>query len=214
MGLSGDVSNMQPLAARKATMSVSELTNGFRKDPLGIMLKLQQQSGDLVYFKIMPGLSTYNVFSPDVAYDILVKRPEDFCKPKLGKRLMQSSFGNGIFFSDGAFWRRQRKLAQPAFHHVRIHAYADNMVAQTSAMLNHWQSRNEVDLDQEMHALTLIIVVNTLFKTDISGLTDTVGEAMHELGSAVAKQVTSLREAILPPWVPTPLNRQKQRAAN
>ncbi len=61
-------------------------------------------------------------------------------------RFLQSSrtlFGNGLLTSEGELWRRQRKLAQPAFQLQSIQSYADAMVGATRVMLDRsrWEKR-------------------------------------------------------------------------
>jgi cytochrome P450 len=203
---------MTTVEIRKIGGNPLAITAQMRSDPLGLMMQLQRDYGDLVLVVDLPTLKSYAVFSPEIAYEMLVKQADRFVKPELGKKMMASSFGNGIFFSDGDFWRRQRKLAQPAFYHTRLTNYADAMVKSTDALLTRWRSLSEVEINKEMHALTLVIVTHALFKTDVSGLTDRVGDAMNDLGRAVGDQSRSILAAMLPNWVPTPLNRRKQRA--
>lgn len=206
------------ITATRSPFSVMEATRRMRAGEFfAVMKEMQQKGGDLVYMPSLPGVTNFNVFSPDIAYDILVQHTEHYQKPKLAKTMFKSSFGNGIFFSEGDFWRRQRKLAQPAFHHVRINAYANDMVAQTLRRLDRWQSGMTLDIDQEMHALTLVIVINVLFKTDVTNMTEQVAQGMKELGEVTARQITSVPQALLamlPGWVPVPLNRRKQRAVD
>ena len=205
---------MTTIEARKANLNPMAAGAQMRADPLGLMKRLQRDYGDLVLVVDTPMLKSYAVFSPDIAYEMLVRQADRFVKPDLGKKMMESSFGNGIFFSEGDFWRRQRKLAQPAFYHTRLTAYADDMLRHTDTLLTRWQSLSEVEIDKEMHALTLVIVTNALFKTDVSGLTERVGAAMNDLGTAVGDQSKSIIDAILPNWVPTDINRRKQRAVD
>jgi cytochrome P450 len=200
------------ISAQKAPFGTIQANKKFKTQGIAAFAELHQ-AGEIVYMTAVPGVVTnYLVFSPEIAHDILVKNPEKYHKPELAKKLFRSSFGNGLFFSEDDFWRRQRKLAQPAFHHMRINAYADRMVEQASQQISRWQSGSTLDIDQEMHALTLIIVIDALFKTDISGLTREVGEAMKELGAATQQQILSPVHTFLPNWVPTALNRRKQHA--
>jgi cytochrome P450 len=202
------------LTVRKAPLNLMQATAKFRVDGINTLIGLHRDYGDFVSMNALPGMKNYLLFSPEVAHDILVTNAAQFRKPTLAKRMFETSFGNGLFFSEGDFWRRQRKLAQPAFHHARIRIYAEDMVRHTQRLLERWQHGGIIDLDKEMHALTLTIVVNALFKTDVSGLTDQVGEAMKELGDTTLIQMTSPIHVMMPAWVPTNINRRKQHAVD
>src|SRR3546814_19408081 len=60
----------------------------------------------------------------------------DVCSSDLKVR---PTFGDGLVTSEGDFWRRQRKLAQPAFHRERIEALAKVMTDATGEMLRRWE---------------------------------------------------------------------------
>ena len=183
----------------------------FRKDPIGLVMGLRKQYGDFVVIPMPFNLLTTNIiYHPDLIHEVLVTHADQFEKPAILKRVFRSSFGNGLFFSEGTFWKRQRRLMQPAFHHVRIHAYGDDMVRYAQRMVEQWHDNEIRRLDREMRALTLTIIVNALFKTDVSGQTEQVGKAMESLGQAIVEQATSLLKAMIPDWVPTAFNRQKQ----
>ena len=51
-----------------------------------------------------------------------------FHKSELTKKITGRLLGQGLLISEGEFWRRQRRLAQPAFHRSRISEYAVTMV--------------------------------------------------------------------------------------
>src|SRR5260370_28636700 len=127
------------LSAQKAPFNVMQASAKFRSDGIETFGELRQIA-EIVYLPSLPGVTNYLVFSPEIAYDILVTNPESYQKPELAKRLFRTSFGNGIFFSEGDFWRRQRKLLQPAFHHVRINASADRRVEHPQQRMPRWQT--------------------------------------------------------------------------
>jgi len=85
---------------------------------------------------------------------VFVTRNRDFRKGKLGaeRRLL---LGNGLATSDGDYWRRQRRLAQPAFHRERIAAYGESMVAFTEEMTAAWRDGEVRDLHADMMRVTL-----------------------------------------------------------
>ena len=48
--------------------------------------------------------------------------------------------GEGLFTSEGDFWRRQRRLAQPAFHRQRIESLATIMSNAGARMVEDWET--------------------------------------------------------------------------
>jgi cytochrome P450 len=150
--------------------------------------------------------------NPDLLQEVLVKQADKFQKPSIFKKIFRSSFGNGLFLSEGDFWKRQRRLAQPAFHHKRIQAYAEAMVGHTRRMLDTWQTGQWRNIDEEMHDLTLQIVVDALFQARITTVADTIRAAMAKLGLAVSEQAMNPLKAMSPEWLPTAVNRRKARS--
>ncbi len=121
---------------------------------------------------------TYVVTDPDLAHEILVKRAHEFHKAPMLRDAVSDFLGNGLLTSEDDFWRRQRKLAQPAFHHQRIAAYAETMVAQSRALVARWQAGQTLDVAEEMMHLTLGIVTKTLFNMDVSAQSEHIGRLM------------------------------------
>jgi hypothetical protein len=48
--------------------------------------------------------------------------------------------GEGLFSSEGDLWRRQRRLAQPAFHADCLRGFVTTMIDSTVATLDRWQA--------------------------------------------------------------------------
>jgi len=184
----------------------------FQQDPLQFTVQMQQQYGDFVLVPSLFYLRSYLLNDPDLIYQVLVKKADQFRKPRPLNKVLGSTFGNGLFFSQGDFWRRQRKLMQPAFHHQRIGAYADRMVAKTQQMLRTWQAGETRHIDEDMRALTLQIVVDAIFHGDISQEIDRVGWAMSEAAEVLTEQTYNPLKAILPDWLPLSFLRRKRRA--
>ena len=55
-----------------------------------------------------------------------------YSKDNVDYRMLKPVLGEGLVTSDGAFWRRQRRLIQPAFHRERIAALGELMTARTA----------------------------------------------------------------------------------
>ena len=193
--------------------SFFELQRQFKQHGPDFVGQLQAKYGDVFVTRppLLPPL--YFVTDPLLSHELLVKQSPPLEKPKLLRRVTQSSFGNGLFTSMGDFWRQQRKLMQPVFHHGRIGRFAERMVHHTEQRLAGWHDGDLVTIDLEMHALTFTIVVDALFSADAGEQTAVVAQAMNDLGQGLAAQSKSLLLTILPEWVPLPALRQKRRGA-
>src|SRR5205085_11323496 len=94
----------------------------FNHDILNFLSE-QRQYGDITQFRFGP-FPVIVVNDPDHAHDVLVIQADKYYKATMTKQIMAPVVGNGLFTSDGDFWKRQRRLVQPAFHSKRIGAYA------------------------------------------------------------------------------------------
>ncbi len=150
---------------------------------------------------------------PEDVHELLVQHSDEAGKVELVARIARSTFGNGILFSNGAIWKRQRKLMQPVFHHTRVKAYGERMVNIATQHIARWQADSTLDLAHEMHALTLQIVVDTLFSGDATDDVAEIREAIHDIGVGFSAQASSVFLALMPDWFPAPALRQKSRGA-
>src|SRR5262245_24210756 len=139
-----------------------------RRDPLGYLLHLARTYGEIVHLRVF-GRHVYLVHRPDAIHDVLVTQGRNFRKAEQFMRPFRQIDGNGLVFSEGDFWLRQRRLMQPAFHHGRMGRYAEGMVDQTRRMLGRWHDGTEVNIVDAMTHLTLDVVGKTLFGVDLTG---------------------------------------------
>jgi cytochrome P450 len=87
--------------------------------------------------------------------------------------------GEGLLTSEGEFWRRQRRLAQPAFQRQQIEHYASVMVDHTERMLATWQDGQVRDPHQDLVRLTLGIVAKTLLNAELGNEASVVGQSLE-----------------------------------
>jgi cytochrome P450 len=151
----------------------------FRRDPLSFLTGIAREHGDIVHFKL--GAQDLYLFNhPDYIRDVLVTNSRLFHKSR-GLQMAKKLLGEGLLTSEDDFHRRQRRLAQPAFHRQRINAYADSMVDYGVRTRKRWSDGETVFIDKEMMRLTLAIVGKTLFDADVESQAREIGDALTEV---------------------------------
>jgi cytochrome P450 len=180
----------------------------YAKDPLGYLACSARKYGDVVRFRF-PNAQVYYLGHPDYVDYVLVRNNRNFIKSKRQREQMRF-LGQGLFTSEGSFWRRQRRLAQPAFHTKRVAGYGRVMVDFAEAMVSTWHEGEVRDLHQEMMRLTLRIVATTLLGSEVEDETESVGAALDVL----ARRFSGRKSYLIPTpsFLPTPANRQFYRA--
>lgn len=152
-----------------------------RPDTHRALVRARAEYGDLVHFQVN-NRHLYFAAHPDDAKYILVDNNRNYHKGR-GIQKAKPLLGEGLLTSEDDFWRRQRRLVQPAFHRQQINNLAGAMTVSTAALIDRWQplarSGAAFDVAEEMMALTLDIVTKALFSTAL-----TLNE-IHEVGKSL-----------------------------
>lgn len=184
-----------------------------QKDALSFLLGISQKYGDVAYFAA-GSQPVYVVSHPDGVKHILQDQNRRYSKNTIQYNSLATITGRGLLTSDGPFWLRQRRLAQPAFSRPRMLALDKIVVPATRDMLGRWReyagTGRPVDVDEEMMRLTLEVVGKALFsinlRSEAQRLTGAVLTALDHI-------VYRARNVIVPPgWVPIPRNLRFRRA--
>src|SRR5262245_61896745 len=205
-----------PIAAGEAPGPRFATPFGFlatlRRDPLGFLTGCQRTYGDVVQFRFFPWRGFFFAHPRDIRH-VLQDNHRNYWKGVVFAKLKRIG-GEGLVFSDGDLWRRQRRLAQPAFHRDRIAAMAGMMTEATGEMLDRWRplaaAQRPFDVASEMSRLTLAIVARALFGTSLGEDEEDFRRAVTG-GLAYANHVVNHFLA-LPIAIPTPTNVRGRRA--
>ena len=149
-------------------------------NPILLFQHLAEEYGDIAHYKI----GWHHIIflnHPDYIREILVVQNDNFIKERTVQRT-KMLLGEGMITAEGAQHRTQRQVAQPAFHRQRIPEYAGTMVQEAVRVRDRWRSGEQRDIAIDMMHLTLNVVAQTLFATDLGRES---GDEVNELASAI-----------------------------
>lgn len=153
-----------------------------RGDPLGFLSRLVAEYGDFTRH-LTDADEVITVSRPELARRVLVDR--SFRKTGTPDDTMLSPvLGRGLLTSEGETWKRQRRIAQPAFERRRVEGMAHVIVQETESLLARWAqapSATPVRIDHDLSSLTLAIVARAILGSEASGLGPGFGKAVETL---------------------------------
>src|SRR5580693_5997525 len=145
-------------------------------NPILLFQHLADTYGDIAHYKIGWNHIVF-LNHPDYIREVLVAQNDNFIKERTVQRT-KMLLGEGMITSEGTQHRAQRQVAQPAFHRQRIPEYASTMVGAAVLVRDRWRHGEQRDIAIDMMHLTLKVVAQTLFATDLR-------EEVNELASAI-----------------------------
>jgi cytochrome P450 len=181
------------------------------RDPLGFLVSLEAQYGDIVTLR--RGRS-YAIFNPDYVKQVLQENYTNYEKGPKYRAALSPLMGNGLFTSEGAFWLRQRRIAQGAFQKTQLPVFGDHILACVADMIADWERKarahEPVALREALTELTLHATLRMLFGVDAQGEMPALVDAVHHVNDDI-KFGRLFLPVRLPKWVPTP---RRQRFAH
>ena len=180
---------------------IRSLFGAMQQNPLDYFTAMAQKYGDVSGMRIGKFRSLF-INRPELIEDVLVNNARLYHKGRV-LRANKYLFGEGLLTSEGDFWLRQRRLAQPAFHRVRVNAYAATMAEYAGQLIETWRNGEQRDIHKEMMQLALRIVSKTLFDADVMRDAKEIGETLDVLLQIAANFG---RTILVPLWVPSPRN--------
>jgi cytochrome P450 len=178
------------------------------RSPLTFFLELQREFGDAARFRLFN--ERFLILNePALINEVLVTKQALFRKGRAleGARLF---LGDSLLVSEGADHARQRKLIQPAFHRGRIAGYARVMAEKAADWRDARRAGEEIELAESMNHLTLEVVGETLFGSQVGG-------QAQEIAASLSEIVNNFGRMLLPLWrvwrhLPTGKNRRLAQA--
>jgi cytochrome P450 len=148
-----------------------------RNDRFAFFRKLNRTCGDI---GLAFALGTPLVFvnSPELLHDVLVEKAKSFMKSPGLRGPLRPLAGQGLFTSDGALWKRQRKLMAPLFTHSMVAGYAPIMAECARDAVAKLRKGEELDIARLTTHIAMRVAGKALFDIDTLDEADALGEAL------------------------------------
>lgn len=126
-----------------------------------------RRHGDIVRVDL-GSMRTHFVTTPDLVHRVLVTDGPAFEKGAMFDKF-RPYVGNGLVMSSGTFHLRQRRLMQPAFQRTELARHVATMVRAARELADSWRPGEVREVDQDMQAVAVTIVGDTLFSAGLGG---------------------------------------------
>ena len=124
--------------------------------------------GDIYRASIF-GTEVYVINDPQYVDHVLRRNWQNYTKGLTINRV-RVLLGNGLMVSEGALWKGQRQMIQPAFHHEMTCALIDVIGAANLVLLGKWRraarNRESVNITRDISDMILKVVLTSIFGDD------------------------------------------------
>lgn len=146
------------------------------------------------------------VNSPELCREVLHDKEGIFPKNDLFVGALEALIGDSIFVSSGDTWKRQRRMVDTAFSHIRVTEAFDKMQAAVDDAAERWaqcaKDGSDFSLDLAMSHLTADVICRTTFSKELeSDDVKSVFDAFTTFEKSVAN-VNLMQLIFAKPWSP------------
>ncbi len=164
----------------------------------------------------LPAADIFMVNQPDLVRRILIEQSEHFPKHGLLGRILKPLLGESIFTTNGAQWRRQRSMLDPAFEQARLRVVFARMNSATDALemrLDRLAGGKVTAMAVEMTHVTAAIIFRPILSRSLdSAEALRIFEAFVRF-QAIAPSLTLGILYRLPDWLVSGSGRRRSREA-
>lgn len=181
------------------------------RDSIGFLTRAPEKYPEILRFQFLSH-KVCVLNHPELAQYVLQENHKNYLKGD-AYEVLALLLGNGLINSEGDFWKRQRRLAQPAFHRDSLKTISSIVTGSTCKMLERWKQfeGQTINFTRELAALTIEIVARALFTADVTASDiATVWQSVNHLNDMAIRMIRN--PLALPFWVPIPSYQKSRRS--
>jgi len=137
------------------------------------LITLQAKHGNFFSFRTSKDGLAFFINEPILIKELLIKNHSNYKKGP-GFERIEMLLGNGLIVSDGEFWRRSRRMIQPAFSRQNVHKLIQQMLICSKNRQTLWnksiQSGVPINITEEMSEFALELILKSIFGQDYDHL--------------------------------------------
>lgn len=157
----------RPLPVPDAATSLQALKAMLsERHPLAAMQVFHKELGD-VFQITLPGFSPIVMVGPQAARFVLVESRDDL-RWRNERDPVTDLLKHGVLVEDGESHDQLRRIMNPVLHRRMLDDYVAVMIQRTDQIIAGWKDQQVVDMLVEMRKIALLILVETMFRADLS----------------------------------------------
>ena len=127
------------------------------------------------------------VNDPAAIRRVLIENPHAYEKPAPTRRLTRPIIGEGVFLSEGAEWKRQRRVLSPAFTPAHVEQLTPHFAAAAEGLIRTWTAKGRVPLFRTLQEAALDAASRSMFGLPIGGRGGRIAELVRVYASGPGK---------------------------
>lgn len=176
------------------------LLKTIRKDPLGYFLNLGVQNGSYTWLSLLGSPVLFLNDATAIEY-VFRHNDKNYHKGKYNEGL-RPLLGYGVFLSEDALWRQQRRDTAPVFSGSNFPEFTTRINEAVDAMLERWQPHaatgKPIDMNAETMRLTLDVVLRALFHEESEDALQHMKDALGTMLRMAEQRIWSFVNLPLP----------------
>ncbi len=180
------------------------LLGRFVLQPTSFLEDCERRYGDYFTVRLSDDRTMVITSDPEAVKTVFTADPEQMLAGKNNEILRPLLGDRSVLLLDGAAHLRQRRLMLPPFHGERMKAYGETMRAVAERHVAAWPHGAPFAVAPSMQAITLEIILRTVFGLDDKERIERVGDPLRRLLDASASSLRLLALQITSSQQPRP----------